>query len=71
MKVIGTISLLVGALFIAIYAGAWIALIVEHGPAEAVRIGFTLWPGNIVQLVLLAFTLVFSIGGLLLLTSKK
>jgi hypothetical protein len=69
MKIIGVTALLVGGAFFAVYAGAWIALIAEHGLAEAVRRAFTLWPSIVVQIVLLALALLFSGGGFLLLAT--
>jgi hypothetical protein len=71
MKLIGLLSLFVGGVFLAIYVGAWVALISECGPAEAVRRGFTLWPGNVIQVAILALVIVLSAGGFSLLTSRK
>jgi hypothetical protein len=39
MKVIGGISMAVAVLLLAVYVAAWIALVAEHGAAEAVRLG--------------------------------
>jgi hypothetical protein len=63
MKVIGVTAVIVAAILLVIYLVAWIALVAEHGAAEAVRLGLTLWPGNVVGFVLLALIIILG-GGL-------
>jgi hypothetical protein len=71
MKVIGILSLLAGAAFLALYVVGWVMLLNEHSPREALRIGFTLWPGNALQVTIFVLTVVFLAGGLQLLTTRK
>jgi hypothetical protein len=71
MKPIGAISLLVGAALLVVYVVAWIVLIFQHGLSDGVRLGFTLWPGNVVQFTILALVFIFGGGGFLLLKSRS
>jgi hypothetical protein len=70
MKAIGTAAATIGVILFAIYVVAWISLVVEHG-ADAVRIGFTIWPGNVVGLAILALSIVFGTSGWALLGEDR
>jgi hypothetical protein len=67
MKGLGIFSLVMATLLLVVYVGAWVDLFLRYGPAEAVRIGFTLWPGNVVGFVVFTFMLAFGICGIRLL----
>jgi hypothetical protein len=71
MKVIGVISLVIGAAMFTIWIGTWIAISSERGFGEAVRLGLQVWPGNVAQFVLLALSILFTVGGISLLTAKQ
>lgn len=71
MKVIGILSLLAGAALLALLLASWVSLIYQYGPAEALRIAFTLWPGNAIGGVVFVLMVVLMAGGLQLLTTKK
>jgi hypothetical protein len=70
MKLVGILLLLIGAVFALIYVAAWIVLLREHGAAEGVRIGFTLWPGNVVGFAILFLAVAFGGSGGLMLIRK-
>lgn len=70
MKVIGAIAFVIGAMLLLIWVAAWIALVAEHGPAEAVRLEFTLWPGNAVAFALLTLSIAIVGSGLSLLNNR-
>jgi hypothetical protein len=70
MKIVGVTAVIVGVLLLAVYIVAWIILVAEHGAAEALRLGFTLWPGNVVGFMLLAFSIILCSVGLSLLTDE-
>ena len=69
--VIGALMLMVGLAGSTIWAGTWIAIMSEQGAIEAVRLGYHVWPGNLAQFTLGAFSVLFIVGGLFLLTHKK
>src|SRR5690606_21513828 len=62
MKAIGALAAAVAVILFAIYLLAWVALFAEHG-TDAVRIGLTIWPGNVIGLGLLALSILFCITG--------
>jgi hypothetical protein len=70
-RVIGALMLMVGLAGSTIWAGTWIAIMAEQGVIEAVRLGYHDWPGNAAQFTLWAFSVLFIVGGLFLLTHKK
>ena len=71
MKLIGAIALTVGIILSAIYVIAWVTLVSEHGAAEAMRIGLTVWPGNVIGMALFALSFFLSGGGMALLMDKQ
>ena len=71
MKVIGLIALVVGLAMSTIWVGTWIAIASERGVIEAVRLGFYDWPKSAAQFTLLAFSLLFTVGGLSILVHKE
>jgi hypothetical protein len=71
MKVVGILSLLAGAALLALYVVGWVMLLNEHGPSEALPIGFTLWPGNALQVTIFVLMVAFLAGGLQLLTTRN
>ena len=58
-KVLGTLLLAIAGLLLLVFVGGWIELLVRHGLVDGVRIGFTLWPGNVVALGVLVLAIVF------------
>jgi hypothetical protein len=71
VKAIGVAALTISIALLALFVFLWIVLIAEHGPTEAVRHGFTLWPGNVIGFVLLALIIFFGRGGLMLLANES
>jgi hypothetical protein len=71
MKLICAIAFAIGIILSAIYVVAWITLVSEHGAAEAMRIGFTVWPGNVIGIVLFALSAFLSGGCMALLKDKQ
>ena len=64
MKALGVAALAIGAILFTIYVGAWIELMLRYGVREAVRVGFTIWPGNVIGFAILGFSVIFCSGGL-------
>ena len=71
MKALGITASTASGIFLVIYIFGWIVVITEHGAAEGVRIGFTLWPGNLIGLVVLALVIVFGAAGVILLREPR
>ncbi len=71
MKAIAAIAMFVGAALLVLWVAGWIVLIAEAGLREGIRRGLTLWPGNVVCGVMLAVSIVFGVGGFLLLVNKE
>ena len=62
-KVLGIASLMLAGLFSLVFVEGWIELLVRLGMKEGVRIGFTLWPGNMISLGVLLLAFVFAVAG--------
>jgi hypothetical protein len=63
MRLTGVIVWLIGAVLIAIYIAVWANLTAEHGVPDAVRIGFIVWPGNVMGIAILGLIVSCVVAG--------
>ena len=71
MKAIAVAAVVIGVVLFALYAIAWVVLVAQNGAAEAIRLGLTIWPGNVVGFALLGLSILFGVGGLMLLDERN
>lgn len=71
MKVLAIIAIFIGFALSTAVLLSWISLITDNGLTEGVRLGLTLWPGNVMGLVALGISIICLGSGYALLAQPR